>query len=117
MGRPGSEFGLRVLREGTPVALGVITTTGAADVKTNANTAAPFTIAPGKLLRLVSDVACVINVGTTGVSAATATSSANYGMPLAAGAPLFLLTPDNVTPCLIAAVGGAAVNLNVAVMS
>lgn len=112
-GRPQSEYALRVAREGTPVAAGVITATSGTST-TNVSTSSPFTVRGGSMIRLVSDLACVVNIGA---AAATAVTSSNYGLPMASGVPLFILTPESPAACVVAVAAAATVNVNVATMS
>ena len=109
-GRPQSPLGIQSAIYGAPTALGVLTTAGASI--TNAATAVPFILRDGSVLRLVSDLACVVNIGGT---ASNVITSASYGMPLVAGVPLILMLPESATQ--ISVMAAAAVNVNVATMA
>lgn len=113
MSRPASSFNLDLLINGTPTALGVIAS-GTGATKNNSDTAAPFTIPSGAVLRLVSDLACVVNVGATADNVVT---SAVYGWPLVAGVPKVIVMPNSSSAILLSVKAAAAVNVNVATMS
>lgn len=109
-GRPQSPLSMQWALYGSPTALGVLTTAGAS--VNNATTAAPFTLRGGAVVRLVSDLACVVIIGGT---ASNVITSAQYGTPLVAGVPLILIVPEAATQ--ISVMAAAAVNVNVATMA
>ena len=111
-GRPAQQLNLFLLLNGTPVALGVIVSAAGAST-TNASTAAPFTITSGSVLRVVCDIACVLNVGAT---ASTTITSSNYGKPCAAGVECFVVVPEQTSAITLSMAASGACNANVAVM-
>lgn len=113
MARPASSFNLDLLINGTPTALGVIAS-GTGATTNNSTTAVQFTIPSGAVLRLVSDLACVVNVGATADNVVT---SAVYGWPLVAGVPKVIVMPNSSSAILLSVKAAAAVNVNVATMS
>lgn len=108
--RPASEFQLFTLLNGTPVALGVLTTAGT--TISNSTTAVPFTVTGGTVLRVVCDAAAFVRIGTTASSDYT---SAVFGEPMPLGVAKWFVLRDADTSIAVDTTGGAA-NCNVAVM-
>lgn len=81
-----------LLLNGTPVALGVLTSTGTS--VTQATTAAPFTFSGGGCYQVTCDGAAVITIGAT---ASTDYTSANFGRALSAGQASFWCVRDSDT--------------------
>lgn len=94
---------LQATLAGEPTYLGTIVAT---TVKTNANTAAPFTITAGTVLTLCPDTACYVLMG------ASVTCTANNGFPLAAGATATVCLKNDTTVVQCLAVSGTT-NLKV----
>lgn len=77
---------------GTPVALGVLTSTGTS--VTQATTAAPFTFSGGGCYQVTCDGSAVINIGGT---ASTDYTSANFGRAMSTGQAQYWCVRDTDT--------------------
>ena len=101
---------LLLLLNGTPVALGVLTSTGTS--VTQATTGVPFTFTGGRCYQVTCDGAAVINIGAT---ASTDYTSANFGRAMSAGVEKFWCVADTSTNISLDT-SGATVNCAVARM-
>ena len=109
-GRVADMTSLFMLLNGTPVALGVLTSTGTS--VTQATTAAPFTFSGGGCYQVTCDGAAVVNIGAT---ASTDYTSANVGRAVAAATASFWCVRDTDTNISLDTSGGT-VNCAVARM-
>lgn len=107
VGRVADTTTLFLLLNGTPVALGVLTSTGTS--VTQATTAVPFTFSGGGCYEVTCDGAAVINIGAT---ASTDYTSANFGRAMTAGTSAFWCVRDTDTNISLDTSGGT-VNCNV----
>lgn len=93
---------------GTPVALGVLTSTGTS--VDDESTAVPFTFVGGSCYEVTCDGAAVLNIGGT---ASTDYTSANFGHAMTgAGVPWYVCVRDADTDISLDTTGGT-VNCNV----
>ena len=92
VGRVADMTSLFMLLNGTPVALGVLTSTGTS--VNQGTTASPFTFSGGGCYQVTCDGAAVINIGST---ASTDYTSANFGRALSAGQASYWCVRDTDT--------------------
>lgn len=109
--RPYGELNFFHVINGVPTALGVLTTAGT--TISNSDTAAPFTVTGGNILRVVCDAGAFVRIGTTASSSYT---SAVFGEPMLSGEPKFFVLRTSDTAIAVDTTGGAA-NCNVATMN
>lgn len=107
VGRVADTTTLFQLLNGTPTALGVLTSTGTS--VTQATTAAPFTFSGGGCYEVACDGAAVINIGAT---ASTDYTSANFGRAMSTGVSSYWCVRDTDTSISLDTSGGT-VNCNV----
>lgn len=112
--RPGNDLSLFLLLNGTPVNLGVLITAGT--TINNSDTATPFTVTGGTVLRVVCDAAAFIRIATSAATASSSYTSAVFGEPMAVGVSKYFALRPTDTSIAVDTTGGAA-NCAVAVMN